>query len=105
MRLSVLLKNAGYGENSVRKDMEISGISSDTRVTKEGDLFVALRGARFDSHELIDRASENGAVCAVVDHSFFKEKGGADGPCSHYYVFFGYFVFSAVCRLRNTDHI
>lgn len=73
MRLSVLLKNAGYGEISVEKDIEISGISSDTRVTKKGDLFVALRGARFDAHEHIDRAIENGAVCAVVQNSFLKE--------------------------------
>ena len=73
MRLSVLLEHAGYGENSVEKDIEISGISSDTRVTKAGDLFVALCGSRFDSHELIDRAAESGAVCAVVDHSFLKK--------------------------------
>ena len=67
MRLSTLLKRAGYGMISVPREIEITGISSDTRTTKEGDLFVALRGEKTDSHGLIGLAGENGAVCAVVE--------------------------------------
>ena len=73
MRLSVLLRNAGYGEISVPMDMEIRDICSDTRMVTAGSLFVALRGTRIDSHFLLDQAAENGAACAVVDRSYCGE--------------------------------
>lgn len=47
---------------------EFSGVSTDTRKIKEGDLFVALKGPNFDGHEFIKLAHEKGAVGAIVDH-------------------------------------
>lgn len=41
-------------------------ISTDTRTLQQGDLFVALRGARFDAHELLAEARSAGAAAAVV---------------------------------------
>ncbi len=67
MRLSALLKSMGCGDVSVQTDVEITGISSDSRETKRGHLFVALRGTRTDSHTYIGEAIENGAVCAVIE--------------------------------------
>lgn len=46
----------------------IQGVSIDTRTMKSGELYVALRGERFDGHDFLQQASEAGAVMALVDH-------------------------------------
>ena len=43
------------------------GISTDTRSVAPGQLFVALRGERFDGHRFLAQARASGAVAAVVD--------------------------------------
>ncbi|MGE5814491.1 MAG: UDP-N-acetylmuramoyl-tripeptide--D-alanyl-D-alanine ligase [Acidobacteriota bacterium] len=45
----------------------VTGFSTDTRTLAAGDLFVALRGERFDGHAFIDAALERGACGAIVD--------------------------------------
>jgi UDP-N-acetylmuramoyl-tripeptide--D-alanyl-D-alanine ligase len=47
---------------------EISGVSTDTRTLKPGDLFVALVGPNFDGHHFIDQAKAKGAACVLVIH-------------------------------------
>jgi UDP-N-acetylmuramoyl-tripeptide--D-alanyl-D-alanine ligase len=42
------------------------GVSTDSRQVSHGDLFVALKGDRFDGHEFVDQALELGAVGAMV---------------------------------------
>ncbi len=46
-------------------DITITGVSTDTRTIKEGDLFIALSGERFDAHDYVGVAQENGAAAAV----------------------------------------
>jgi UDP-N-acetylmuramoyl-tripeptide--D-alanyl-D-alanine ligase len=46
---------------------EYSGVSSDTRTIKPGELFVALRGPRFNANEFVGAAELAGAAGAVVD--------------------------------------
>lgn len=48
-------------------DMSISGISYDSRATKPGDLFVAVRGFESDGHRYIPMAVENGAACVLCE--------------------------------------
>ncbi|GGB87697.1 UDP-N-acetylmuramoyl-tripeptide--D-alanyl-D-alanine ligase [Marinobacterium zhoushanense] len=43
-------------------------VCTDTRNVTKGDLFVALRGVRFDAHDYVGDAIGKGAVAAVVDH-------------------------------------
>jgi UDP-N-acetylmuramoyl-tripeptide--D-alanyl-D-alanine ligase len=45
----------------------VTGVSTDTRSIRAGDLFFALRGANFDAHDFLPLAFEKGAVAAVVD--------------------------------------
>ncbi|HLY09090.1 MAG TPA: UDP-N-acetylmuramoyl-tripeptide--D-alanyl-D-alanine ligase, partial [Planctomycetota bacterium] len=52
----------------------VTGVSTDTRSIRAGDLFFALRGATFDAHEFLAPAFEKGAVAAVVDRPV--ETGG-----------------------------
>ena len=55
-------------EISGERMTEISGVSTDTRTLKPGDLFVALVGPNFDGHHFIDQAKAKGAACALVMH-------------------------------------
>ena len=47
--------------------VEITDLAYDTRAVAEGALFFCVRGARFDGHELADRAIESGAAALVVE--------------------------------------
>ena len=47
-------------------DTEFFSVSTDTRSLRAGNLFVALRGPRFDGDRFVDRARELGAAGAVV---------------------------------------
>lgn len=49
------------------KDFKITGVSIDSRSVAKGDLFIALRGERFDGHNFISKAVEAGAACILVD--------------------------------------
>ena len=43
-----------------------SGVTTDSRAITPGDLFVALKGERFDGHEYVQQAFGKGAVAALV---------------------------------------
>ena len=47
--------------------VRFSGVTTDTRSMAAGELFVALRGDRFDGHRFLQQARDAGAVAAVVD--------------------------------------
>ena len=48
-------------------DVDFLRVSTDTRDILPGDLFVALRGERFDGHDFIDDAKSSGAVAALCE--------------------------------------
>jgi len=48
------------------KDMRFDGVSTDSRSLARGELFVALRGERFDGHEFLAAAAARGAAAALV---------------------------------------
>jgi UDP-N-acetylmuramoyl-tripeptide--D-alanyl-D-alanine ligase len=55
--------------------LRVSGVSIDTRVLEDGDLFVALPGNRVDGHVFLDEAFKKGAAGAIVDRKhFFSER-------------------------------
>jgi UDP-N-acetylmuramoyl-tripeptide--D-alanyl-D-alanine ligase len=47
-------------------DVMMSGVSKDTRDIQAGDLYVALKGDRFDGHQFVAEATRAGAVGALV---------------------------------------
>lgn len=49
-------------------------IITDTRVDADGALFVALRGEKFDGHDFITNAYENGAVCVLTEKKIKTDK-------------------------------
>lgn len=54
---------AGFDPGCVR----VSGISTDSRTLRPGELFWALRGERHDGHNFIDAAWARGAAACVVE--------------------------------------
>ncbi|WP_310325389.1 UDP-N-acetylmuramoyl-tripeptide--D-alanyl-D-alanine ligase [Roseateles asaccharophilus] len=44
-------------------------VHSDTRTLQQGDLFVALRGERFDANDFIAQAAQAGAVAALAERN------------------------------------
>ncbi len=68
MKLSQLLYPGEYRSESDPTAISVSGIVSDTRRLYEGCLYICLRGARFDSHTLLERIKEGGAAAVLVEH-------------------------------------
>lgn len=52
-----------------------TGVSTDTRTIRRGDLFVALAGERFDGHAFVNEAFSRGAAGAVVMQDGFRGPG------------------------------
>jgi UDP-N-acetylmuramoyl-tripeptide--D-alanyl-D-alanine ligase len=49
------------------EDRPWTGVNNDTRTLGPGQIYIALRGARFDGNEFLPAAAAAGAVAAVVD--------------------------------------
>jgi UDP-N-acetylmuramoyl-tripeptide--D-alanyl-D-alanine ligase len=47
-------------------------VHTDTRSLQAGDLFVALKGDRFDAHDFLAQASAHGAVAAIAHHGLVE---------------------------------
>ena len=72
MKLQELLKTIQTSFAIVgQHDLEILGITDDSRNVKAGDLFVAVKGNGFDGHRFIQSAIEKGAV-AILSESVDK---------------------------------
>jgi UDP-N-acetylmuramoyl-tripeptide--D-alanyl-D-alanine ligase len=57
----------------------VPGVSIDTRSLRPGDLFVALRGERFDGHDFVEAAFAAGACGAVVEAEVWdRRSAGGD---------------------------
>lgn len=66
MRLDALLEGTGCSGGELG-EVEILGISYDTRTLKSGELFVALRGYQQDGHRYIEEARSKGAAAIVAE--------------------------------------
>jgi UDP-N-acetylmuramoyl-tripeptide--D-alanyl-D-alanine ligase len=66
-----LAEAAGVLGASVRgADARFDGVSTDTRNLRSGELFVALRGERFDGHGFLEQAAAAKAAAAIVDRDY-----------------------------------
>ena len=65
--ISLELLARAAGDPSPRRG-EITQICTDSRQITPGCLFVALQGERFDGHDFVPAALEQGAAAAVVHH-------------------------------------
>ena len=79
--------------------VDIRGIAYDSRQVKPGDLFVCIKGFRFDGHQFIDDAVKRGAAAVAAESGrkvrklsvpviYVPDTRRALGRCSAY--FYGY---------------
>ncbi len=57
---------ATHGRLQNASAQEFSGLSIDTRTIKPGEIFIALKGDKFDGHDFVAAAFKAGAALAVV---------------------------------------
>ncbi|ABM02980.1 UDP-N-acetylmuramoyl-tripeptide--D-alanyl-D-alanine ligase [Psychromonas ingrahamii 37] len=67
---------AGQIINCEHPEAVFNNISTDTRQIKSGDLFIALRGERYDAHQFLEKAVQQGAGALLID-----QKKRSDLPC------------------------
>lgn len=69
--VSELLK-AGKGKLiSGRDNMEVSGISIDSRQIKPNEAFIAIKGNNFDGHDFVEQAIKKGAGAVIIQSCAF----------------------------------
>jgi len=64
---------AALGGRASGADALFTGVSTDSRSIKEGDLFVALRGERFDGHDFLKPVAAAKAAAAMLDRKYSGE--------------------------------
>ncbi len=58
---------AALGARTSGADALFTGVSTDSRSVRAGELFVALRGERFDGHDFLKAVASTKAAAAMVD--------------------------------------
>ena len=67
MKLQELLKGIEVIECTASPELEISGVSADSRQVRPGGLFVAVPGFAADGHKFIPAAVKNGAAAVICE--------------------------------------
>lgn len=66
MKLTALLKGINYIGNF--PDLDITGITCDSREVGKGVVFVCLKGEKADGHDYAELAAEAGCAAVIVEH-------------------------------------
>ena len=59
----------GSAAADVSRDIQVVGVSTDTRTLQPGNVFIALRGENFDGHDYVAEASKKGAALILVEQA------------------------------------
>ncbi|MEN3296364.1 MAG: UDP-N-acetylmuramoyl-tripeptide--D-alanyl-D-alanine ligase, partial [Burkholderiales bacterium] len=58
---------SGAAVANTADDAAFDGVSTDSRNVSANNLFVALRGERFDAHDFLDEVAAKGVAAVVVE--------------------------------------
>jgi UDP-N-acetylmuramoyl-tripeptide--D-alanyl-D-alanine ligase len=58
----------------VGKDLTFNSVTSDSRKTVQGDLFITLRGENFDGAGFVAQAAAGGAVAALINVDSYRDQ-------------------------------
>ncbi|MCM8772179.1 MAG: UDP-N-acetylmuramoyl-tripeptide--D-alanyl-D-alanine ligase [Candidatus Omnitrophica bacterium] len=73
VKFSEIVKWCNGKVNKNYKDFFVKGISTDTRNIKKDEIFIALKGEKFDGHNFVKIAFEKGAIASIVNHDYKNE--------------------------------
>jgi len=65
MNVKMLLEGYTYRVIHEEENQPLSGLQYDSRLVRQGELFVAIKGYQVDGHDYIEKALDNGAVAIV----------------------------------------
>jgi len=85
--MSVLNINTKNYDNDFL-NRQISGISTDSRSIREGEVFFAIRGNRYDGIDFVDKAYKTGRFFSIVNEDSVEEKN----------------IISPIASVKNTIH-
>ena len=71
MKIKELLERVSYQLLQGNLEQEITGYSHDNRQVKKGDMFICIKGARFDTHECVQEVAAKGAKMIVTERPIF----------------------------------
>ncbi len=74
MKLDELIEHLDYKDLINFRNVEISGISYNSKSTKKGDIFICLTGEYTDGHEYAKDALANGAAALLVEKKVDVDK-------------------------------
>jgi UDP-N-acetylmuramoyl-L-alanyl-D-glutamate--2,6-diaminopimelate ligase len=69
LKLSYLVEEIDIAKRLAFRDVDVTGIATDSRSLKAGDCFVAIKGHAADGHAFVEEAARKGASALVVEHS------------------------------------
>ncbi len=67
MKLSELIKKVKYQKVVNNKEVEITGVSYNSKTVQKGDIFVCLKGEYSDGHDYAKMAVDNGASALLCE--------------------------------------
>lgn len=76
MKLYELLENMEYKILRGGNEPEITGLTINSKEVRAGDLFICIKGLRFDSHTIIKQVQESGSAAVLVDRTVNTEDIG-----------------------------
>ncbi len=79
-QLVEILAATPQGLSATTLDALAVGITTDSRSLKPGEVFLALRGERFDGHSFVAQALQQGAIAAIVDYQGAADLQHSDLP-------------------------
>ena len=77
LTLGWIAESAGGSLEDGLAATEVRAVATDSRAVQPGDLFIALRGPRFDGHAFVGDVLGRGAAAAIVESGHARERPGA----------------------------
>lgn len=68
MQISLQELQTAITSSTMSSDVQVSGLTTDSRKIRQGDLFVALRGEHFDAHDFLPNVAKSGAAAVIAEH-------------------------------------
>ena len=67
MQISLSKLKPAITSAQMTQDVQVTGLTTDSRRISKGDLFVALRGEHHDAHHFLDAVAQSGAAAVVAE--------------------------------------
>lgn len=68
MQISLQELQKAITSSMMGQNVEVSGLTTDSRKIRQGDLFLALRGEIFDGHDFLSSVVQTGAAAVVAEN-------------------------------------